>query len=218
MASGSSFSVAHRLAAGESHGPHAWRQSHGVPPFFCWTCPHNPALRSALLCQHTPSVAGTEYVIRCCKYRDGAQWRFLPPRCQRLYTLPRASLLSGAYTACSKQPPELTQSNLPLCYAAWLLQGSALFDRLHETCEPGGSGMGRRAMTMAHLKDQARDQLKRPSFLVLCSPSGLPVKDVIQQLAAQHPGSTGRIVTHSSRMPLVSRPSYHRPAISSHER
>ena len=215
MASGSSFSVAYRLAAGESHGPHAWRQYHGMPP---WTCQYNPALRSALLCQHTPSVAGTEYVIPCCKYRHGAQWRF----CHQgaVVCIPFLGHLCcvGACTACSEQPPELTQSKLQLCYAAWLLQGSALFDRLHESCEPGGSGVARRAMTMAHLKDQARDQLKRPSFLVLCSPSGLPVEDVIQQLAAQHPGSTGRIVTHSSRMPLVSCPSYHRPAISSHER
>ncbi|KAL3144063.1 adenylate kinase [Trebouxia sp. C0010 RCD-2024] len=80
--------------------------------------------------------------------------------------------------------------------------GSTLYDRLHESCEQRGSGVARRAMTMAHLKDQARDKLRRPSFLVLCSPSGLPVEEVMQQLTAQHPSSTGRIVTHSSRVPL----------------
>ena len=61
-------------------------------------------------------------------------------------------------------------------------------------------------MTMAHLKGQARDKLRRPSFLVLCSPSGLPVESLMQQLTAQQSSSVGRIVTHSSRTPLVSCP------------
>ena len=58
-------------------------------------------------------------------------------------------------------------------------------------------------MTVAHLKRQDKDEVKQPSFLVLCSPSGLPVDSLMQQLAAQLPNSIARIVTHTSRMPMV---------------
>lgn len=109
-----------------------------------------------------------------------------------------------------------TTQGAHFCYAAWVLQGSAMYDRLHEACGQGASGVARRSTTLAHLKGQERDKLRRPSLLVLCSPSGLPVEDVIQQLTAQHPSSTGRIVTHSSRIPLVRRPSY-QASHSSHE-
>lgn len=86
------------------------------------------------------------------------------------------------------------------------MQGSVLYDRLRESCEQGGPGVAGPAMATAHLTSQDRDKQRRPSFLVLCSPSGLPVEALMQQLTAQHPSSVGRVVTHSSRMPLVSAP------------
>lgn len=85
----------------------------------------------------------------------------------------------------------------------WLVQGSVLYDRLRESCEQGVPGAAGPAMAIAHLTAQDRDKLRRPSFLVLCSPSGLPVEALMQQLTALHPSSVGRVVTHSSRTPLV---------------
>ena len=63
-----------------------------------------------------------------------------------------------------------------------------------------------RSMTVAHLNCQDRDSLQRPQFLVLCSPSGLPVQQMLQQLVAQHADTVGLIVTHTSRKPMVSDP------------
>ncbi len=85
-----------------------------------------------------------------------------------------------------------------------MVQGSGLYERLHETCKQEGSAGAGRAMTMAHLKLQDRDSLHRPSFLVLCSPPGLPVDQIMQQLAAQHADNIGRVVSHTSRTPMVS--------------
>ena len=84
-----------------------------------------------------------------------------------------------------------------------MFQGSGLYERLQESCKQDGPAAAGHAMTVAHLKVQDRDTLQRPQFLVLCCPSGLPVDQLVQQLVARHAGSLGRVVTHTSRKPMV---------------
>jgi len=85
-----------------------------------------------------------------------------------------------------------------------LPQGSGLFERLHEACKQDDLPAAGRSTAVAHLKVQDRDSLQRPQFLVLCCVSGLPVDQVMQQLVAQHSDSLGRIVTCTTRKPMVS--------------
>ena len=85
-----------------------------------------------------------------------------------------------------------------------VIQDAALYERLHESCKQEVATTAGKAMTVAHLKSQERDSLQRPRFLVLCSPSGLPVDQLVQRLVTQHADSLGSILTCTSRRPMVS--------------
>ena len=85
------------------------------------------------------------------------------------------------------------------------VQGSGLYDRLHESCKQADKlAAAGRTLTVAHMHSQERDKVLRPQFMVLCSPAGLEIEQVMQRLATQHADRLSRIVTHTSRTPRVS--------------
>lgn len=59
-------------------------------------------------------------------------------------------------------------------------------------------------MTLAELKEPDGSLAAKPRLLVVCCPSGVGLDPVMQSLLEGYPNSLCRVVSHTSRVPLVS--------------
>lgn len=85
-----------------------------------------------------------------------------------------------------------------------LLQGAGLFDRLQEACTRGVAAADEGCMTVAQLKEPEGSQTLQPRLLVVCCPAGVGLDPIMQALLEGYPNSLCRVVSHTSRVPLVS--------------
>ena len=89
-------------------------------------------------------------------------------------------------------------------HSVTLLQGAGLFDRLQEACTRGVAAADEGCMTVAQLKEPEGSQTLQPRLLVVCCPAGLGLDPIMQALLEGYPNSLCRVVSHTSRVPLVS--------------
>lgn len=83
-----------------------------------------------------------------------------------------------------------------------LLQGAGLFDRLQEACTRGAAAAEEGCMTVAELIEGS--PAPQPRLLVVCCPAGVGLEPIMQALLEGYPNSLCRVVSHTSRNPLVS--------------
>lgn len=90
-------------------------------------------------------------------------------------------------------------------FALLFLQGGGLYDRLHEACRPGVAATDAGCLTVAQLKQVEGSKVPQPRLLVLCCPAGIGLDSLVQSLVDGHPNTLCRVVSHTSRDPLVRR-------------